>query len=318
MRRKGLLRIAIIVVLLLVTASGCAHLDPVPPPQDGSEPAAVNDPRLMFGAFTTGGVWGGMEPILDLESDLGQQLDIVHWYAAFHDPLSLAMLDAASADGRTPMISWEPHSESLADIAAGKYDAQLLAWAEVARAYDRPLYLRPMEEMNTYDTPWAGDPPAFVAAWRHMVSVFRAEHARNVYWVWSPNNEDVPTNAMELYYPGNYYVDILAIDGYNWGACRPWSHWQSFTKVFANAYDRVSALGPQAIWIAEFGSTESGGDKAAWIRSAFQEVGAAFPRIKAVVYFDHDEAGTCGWSINSSRFSLDAFRQALHELMAIN
>ena len=42
----------------------------------------------------------------------------------------------------------------------------------------------------------------------------------NVLWVWNPNEKSFPNftwNAMELYYPGNEYVDIIGLTGYNTG-----------------------------------------------------------------------------------------------------
>lgn len=270
--------------------------------------------NLKFGAFVNGGVWQGMGPVQALETSLGRRLDIVHWYASFNDSWSAQMVDEASADGRTPMITWEPYSESLQDIAAGKYDAQLIAWARGAAAYGKPVYLRPMEEMNISGTPWSGQPAAFIAAWRHMVTVFRDEGATNVRWVWSPNTPDTAQDPMEEYFPGNQYVDVLALDGYNWGTCMSWSHWQSFKSVFENGYQRIAALGPQPIWITEFASSEEGGNKAAWVTAAFQEVAADFPRIQALVYFDYDASGTCQLKIDSSPASLAAFRLAVQQL----
>jgi hypothetical protein len=59
--------------------------------------------------------------------------------------------------------------------------------------------------------------------------------------------------------------------------------------------------------IAETASTEMGGDKAAWIRSAFlSELPASFPRIRAVVWWD--KAKETNWQFDSSSASQNAFR----------
>ena len=74
-------------------------------------------------------------------------------------------------------------------------------------------------EMNGDWYGWSGQPAAYVAAWRHVVSVFRGEGAANVKWVWSPNvdNGDYP---FARYFPGDSWVDYVALDGYNWGRSR--------------------------------------------------------------------------------------------------
>ena len=91
---------------------------------------------------------------------------------------------------------------------------------------------------------------------------------------------------MERYYPGAQYVDVLALDGYNWGSTTPeYGGWQSFEQVFERAYERLTALGDQPIWIAEVGSAPEGGDKADWVRNMF-ETAARWDRLKAIVWFD--------------------------------
>jgi len=62
--------------------------------------------------------------------------------------------------------------------------------------------------------------------------------------------------------------------------------------------------------IAEVASTESGGDKAAWIRKAFfEQIPNRFPRIRAVVWFHADKEND--WRVNSSDSSLRAYREVV-------
>lgn len=275
---------------------------------------AVGD--LLFGAWTAGGPWEGTESTYDrLERVIDYRLDIVHWYMSFSTGWSASLVESASQGGRLAMITWEAYGPSLQEIASGDHDARLREWAAGASAYGRPLYLRPFQEMNAYFFPWGMDPDTFIAAWRHIVDTFRDVGADNVRWVWSPNATDDPPgpdNRMELYYPGEAYVDVLALDGYNWGTCRSWSRWQSLDEVMGDAYDRVTALGPQPVWFAEFGSTEVGGDKGQWIRDALAT--DAFPRLQAMVYFDEDKDAGCDWRVQSSPASLQGFVEALDAL----
>ncbi|MFO7546846.1 MAG: hypothetical protein R6W77_15235, partial [Trueperaceae bacterium] len=121
----------------------------------------------LFGAFTYGGVWQGMEPVLELESELGRRLDIVHWFTSWDHPLFPEMVEDASRGGRIPLISWQPHDQSVQAIAAGHHDDYVRTWARAAATANGTIYLRPFPEMNGNWTPWNGDPTALRNAWRH-------------------------------------------------------------------------------------------------------------------------------------------------------
>ena len=264
----------------------------------------------MFGAFTYGGVWGGMEPVLRLESQLGRPLDIVHWFMSWDHAYDAALVASVVDGGRIPLISWQPVNQSVADIAAGAQDDYLRGWARGVRDAGAPVYIRPFPEMNGEWAPWNGDPEALRIAWRRMAAIFDAQGATNVRWVFSPNVTDEPrteSNRMESYYPGEDVVDVLALDGYNWGTTREWSSWTSFEDVFRGGYDRIERLGPQPIWFAEMASADVGGDKAAWVRDMFAST--AFPRLQALIWFDEDKEAD--WRIASTPEVVDAFRVGL-------
>lgn len=265
--------------------------------------------RVLLGAFTYGGIWRGIEPVLDLETELGRRLDVVHWFTNWSQPYFPEMVALASSGGRLPLISWQPHDQSIADIAAGEYDDYIWSWAQGVRASGVLVYLRPFPEMNGDWVPWNGQPATFRAAWRRMANIFDLAGADNVRWVFSPNVTDSPRtvdNRFELYYPGSDVVDVLALDGYNWGTTRPWTAWRSFEEVFDEGYSRITALGDQSVWLAEMASSTDGGDKAAWVVDMLAST--AFPRVEALIWFDeHKEAD---WRMVADDAVAQAFRGA--------
>jgi hypothetical protein len=267
------------------------------------------DDRL-FGAFTYGGVWHGMESVLLLEADLGRRLDVVHWFTNWENAFFPAMARDVLAGDRLPLISWQPERQSVAAIAAGEHDAYVRAWArDVARAPGL-VYVRPFPEMNGDWVPWNGDPATFRAAWRHVAALFAEEGADNVRWVFSPNVTDEPrteANRMELYYPGDDVVDLFGLSGYNWGTTRPHIGWRSFETIFERAYERVTALADKDVWLAEIASSEEGGDKSEWVRDMFAST--AFPAVRAIVWFDEDKEAD--WRLRSRAEVIEAFREAL-------
>jgi hypothetical protein len=272
--------------------------------------ATIAPAERLFGAFTYGGVWRGMEPVRELEALIGRRLDVVHWFTNWDNAYEPGMVDAVASEGRLPLISWQPHRQSVRSIAEGEHDDYIRSWADGVAAATGLVYIRPFPEMNGDWVSWNGDPDNLRAAWRRIATIFDDAHATNVRWVFSPNVTDEPrtdANRLERYYPGHDVVDVLALSGYNWGTTREYIGWRTFEQIFDGAYARLTALGDQHVWLAEIASSEAGGDKAAWIRAMFAS--DAFPRLEAIVWFDeHKEAD---WRIASSPASAAAFRDAL-------
>ncbi len=263
---------------------------------------------ILFGAFTHGGVWQGDAAILELEQQLGRELDIIHWYQNWDTDWDEELVASVAYERRIPMISWQSRDRSVRDIAAGMYDDYIRSWARGVSDFHRPVYMRPFPEMNGDWTDWNGDPEGLVRAWIRITAIFREEGAHNAFWVWSPNVTDDPrteANRMEHYFPGPAYVDVLALDGFNWGTTRE-SGWRSAEEVFRTGYDRIAALARRPIWFAEIGSTDEGGDKAQWVRDLLLNAYSWFPRLTAIVWFDEDKE--TDWRIASSADVVRMFR----------
>jgi hypothetical protein len=108
-------------------------------------------------------------------------------------------------------------------------------------------------------------------------------------------------------------VEWLALDGYNWGRSQRLSRWRSFDAIFAESYARITALAPGApLMLAEVGCAERGGDKAAWIRGAFESaIPQRYPALGAVVWFNANPRGHADWRVESSPRSLEAWREVV-------
>ncbi|MBX3140840.1 MAG: hypothetical protein KF875_08810 [Trueperaceae bacterium] len=263
----------------------------------------------MLGAFVPAGVWNDLAPLRELEDRVGGAFGLAHWYTSWDFAYDPVPVDDVLAAGRIPLVTWQTHNEAFDDIVAGAYDAYIREWAHGVRAAAGTVYVRIFPEMNGEWTPWNGDPEGLKRAWRHIVELFAAEDATNVRWVFSPNVTDeprTPENAMERYYPGDDYVDVLGLDGYNWGETKPLIGWRSYEDVFKDGYARITRLGGQPLWLAEVASAEGekAGDKAAWVDDMLNST--AFPRVEAIVWFNEDKEAD--WRIESSLLSLQAFR----------
>jgi hypothetical protein len=295
---------------LVLTLAACTELSTVPPSPSPiqNEARGTTEPlgNAMFGAYIKGAAWN-KELLFDLEQAVDHEFKIIHWFTSWDMPFETALVNRVLDLGRIPMITWQSRNQSTTDIAAGIHDSYIRTWAKAVKSISGEVYLRPFPEMNGNWTPWHGNPTALVAAWQRVVDIFREEGATNAKWVWAPNVRDEPAtldNRMELYYPGSSYVDILALDGYNWGTTRSYTAWKEFDTIFQDAYNRVGKLGKQPVWVAEVASTEHGGDKGEWVNNMLAST--SFPRIEALVWFNEDKE--TDWRIESSSDSLQAFR----------
>lgn len=203
---------------------------------------------------------------------------------------------------RTPILTWEPFTPTpaatpddvLERIVAGAYDAYLADWAaaladwvagpdgRVGTGDDRRLYLRPMHEPNGDWYPWAPasadcDADTYVAAWRHLYDAVAdaGVTADHVQWMWAVNHADVGDVPAESLYPGDDVVDLVGVDGFNWGATQPWSEWRSPPEVFGDMLDRMREHTGLPVCVPEFGTTSltvdgsDRGRKNRWLHDAF-------------------------------------------------
>ena len=201
-----------------------------------------------------------------------------------------------------------------AQIAAGAQDRYLTQWAEAAKAWGHPFFLRFDWEMNGNWFPWSpglngNTARDYVAMWRHVHDIFTNVGATNVSWVWCPNVD--PNNIMtrlSSLYPGNAYVDWTCVDAYNGDI----PYWRSFSTLFTNTYNAITGtIAPtKPMIIAEVASTESGGSKSRWIADMLNELPRSFPRVRGFLWFDMSMSGPGGhtdWPVESSSTAKAAF-----------
>jgi hypothetical protein len=228
--------------------------------------------------------------------------------------------------GTIPFLSWASQSVpasldqpdfTLASVAGGKHDAYVREFAEQAKEWGRPFFLRFDAEMNGFWFPWGegvngnkkGD---YVAAWRHVHDIFTAVGASNATWVWCPNVDFTRfLTPLHSLYPGDDYVDWTCLDGFNWGKTRHSSGWQSFNEVFHDTYKRVVKIAPKKpMVIGEIAAEERGGSKPNWIKHTFRAIPEKYKKVRAVIWFDEKDQGM-NWPIESTKRSTNAFAKAI-------
>ena len=167
--------------------------------------------------------------------------------------------------------------------------------------------IRLAHEMNIDRYHWGTDrvgygpksPGIYRNMFQHVVSLFKKEEATNVLWVFCPNAESVPNasydgtaswNVVKAYYPGDAYVDVMGMDGYNWGTAQQrerhgWtSQWRTARQIFQPLYEELTSLSPEKpLFVFETGCAHQGGDRLSWIRDALDTLSCW--NVKGITWF---------------------------------
>lgn len=283
---------------------------------------AISTAHLRFGVATVGGAQANTE--LDQVATIsGESPSIVLSYYDFNQAAPIADLNSVAARGATSLLTWEPWTwggglnqtaYQSATIASGTYDTYIKSWGTALAAWGKPVMLRYGHEMNGNWYPWADGvngnaSGSYVAAYRHVHDVLVASGATNVIWVWSPNVPYYGSTPITTEYPGDDYVNDVALDGYNWGLDRVGGSWKSPSTVFGEGLTELRGLAStKPIIVAETASSENGGSKAQWNTDLVSYL-AAQPDVTGFVWFDLNKE--VDWRIDSSTTSASAFNAAL-------
>ena len=253
---------------------------------------AVAAPAALAGSIVpASGVYLGAfanEPggITTLETATGRNLAIDRTYVPWTFTGWANRIAPDKAAGRIPELAWTAApTTTAAAIAAGTQDRVILAAARAMRDSGTQIMLVPWYE---FDQPrghkrFIGGPKRVIAAWRHMVRLFRAVGATNVHFVWTPMAYDFGPYAnvdAAAFYPGNAYVHWIGADAYNFPGVpfRTQAELLDPALAFAHKHDKPFIVGETA-------SLSSNAQTPAWIE-AYGSWAALHPHVKAITYFD--------------------------------
>ena len=292
-------------------ASGQAAAAPtapatVPPTKIGGGPVVGIRGKALLGAYLELSGLTLKQAFALRRKQLGRDLRIVHVFYDWTDQLPAGAIAGAPASA-IPMISWRGTYHQ--GIRAGQFDAMIRANARRLARDGRPKFLRWGWEMNGNWYAWSGpknddDPAGYVDCWRRIHQIFTDEGVDNVSWVWSVNWNSAPDtagNQFPAYYPGDQYVDWVAISGYN-------LHKEAPATLYDELYQRYAARKP--MMISEVGSVEYGGStKGDWV-TEFAAYVESRPNIAAVCWFDTDSHrnGPETWRIDTNAHSLAEYK----------
>lgn len=244
-------------------------------------------------------------------------------------------LERAYRDGRVVELTLQTPTRNggeanmVYDILDGKYDHFLYSFAEETAKFGHPVLFRFCNEMNGDWCSYSGyhtsrDPEIFKELYRYVYKVFDDVNANNVIWIWNPNELSYPDfkwNNELLYYPGDDYVDVVGLTGYNTGTYYEGEKWRTFSEIYDSLYEKFDRISGKPLMITEFASSSVGGNKKEWVNDMFLNI-YKYPRIKVAIWWhgcDLDAEGNIArpYFINEPPDLLDAFKIHLNHLSSL-
>jgi mannan endo-1,4-beta-mannosidase len=290
--------IALVVVFAVPRAAG-PETDPSAPGR-GYHPLPAT-PGSYLGLYPDG-VPASYAGVTAFTTATGVRPGVVPYYSGWQEPFQMRFAKTAAREGAVPLVQLDPNDISVSAIASGKYDAYLSAYAEAVRAYSYPVILSFGHEMNGYWYSWGyqhTSPAVFIAAWRHIVTLFRRMGAWNVTWLWTVNTVHPRANVPSpgRWWPGGSYVTWIGIDGYYYQSS------QTFVSLFGPTIAAVRTFADEPILIAETAAAPAAGQPAK-IANLF--AGVRLYGLLGFVWFDSEHIED--WRL-STPASIAAFRK---------
>ena len=271
-------------------------------------------PAAYLGVFASGSPpgYGG---IAAFTRAAGRQPNLAGYYSGWAEPFDTSFAEMLSKHGVIPFVQIDPTDASVSAIAAGTYDDYLRSFADSVSGFGRAVVIGFGHEMNA---PWYSwgyrhlPAPTFVAAWRHIVTLFHREGADNVTWLWTLQADQAGTGPVTSWWPGAQYVTWVGIDGYYYDPS------DTFANVFGKTIDQVRAFTSKPVLLSET-AVGPGAGQFAGIQDLFH--GIAAYKTLGLVWFDKDQHGGIehqNWRIEDSPTATISFRLGVLRELAPN
>jgi hypothetical protein len=308
MRSRLVTVVAILIAAAAVsfTVTRVASAPSRPPVAHASLPPSL---ASYLGVYETGAP-PNLQPVTAFAQAAGRQPNLVGYYSGWAQPFNASFAQTLRGDGVTPFVQVDPSFASIPAIAAGDYDGYLRSYAASVRAFGHAVVIGFGHEMNAPWYPWGfGHVPAstFVAAWRHIVMLFRAQGADNVTWLWTLNADRPGTGPVGSWWPGAGYVTWVGIDGYYY---RPTD---TFASVFGKTIDQVRAFTHKPVLLSE---TAVGPESGQFVKIQDLFHGIAKYKTLGLVWFDKAQDNGIyhqDWRIEDNPTAEDSFRLGVRD-----
>ena len=282
-----------------------------------SAPPAVHatlspKPAAYLGAFEPGAP-PGYGPVQTFAQAATRQPNILGYYSGWAQRFDTSFAQTLHQHDVIPFVQIDPTAASVPAIARGTYDEYLRSFADSVRAFGHPVIVGFAHEMNAPWYPWGFGrlpPSAFIAAWRHIVTLFRAQGADNVTWLWTLQADEPGTGPIASWWPGAKYVTWIGIDGYYYRQS------DTFASVFGKTITQLRTFTAKPVLLSETAVGPRAGQFAK-IQDLFH--GMAAYKTLGLVWFDKAQHGGISrqdWRIEDSYLAKTSFALGASQQLA--
>jgi hypothetical protein len=302
--RSRLATLTAVVAVVAAVAYVIIRIAPQPSSPDVAQASMPTGMASYLGVYEKGPPQR-YQPVAEFRTAVGRQPNLVGYYSGWREHFATQFADAVHKHGAVAVIQWDPTGVPISGIAGGSYDRYLRSFADSVRDYGRAVVIGFGHEMNATWYSWGYGhvrPALFVAAWRHIVTLFRAQGADNVTWLWTINADLPTTGPIAAWWPGAGYVTWVGIDGYYYISAN------NFVSVFGKTIAQVRAITSKPVLLSET-AVGPGRYQAARIANLFH--GMHQYRMLGLVWFDiaqDDGRYHQDWRIENSQSAEAAFR----------
>jgi mannan endo-1,4-beta-mannosidase len=314
-------RVSVAVALVVVSAGVAAALYARGFQDTGTDAALTQGPvqarplstrHPYMGVFQPGAI-DSYTPVTSFGRAVGLQPSIVLYYSGWNDPFQIRLAEQAFLHHAIPFVQMMPKGLEMSSVAAGKYDRYLDSYARSVRAYGRPVILSFAPEANGWWYKWSfGQTPAaqWIAAWRHVVTLFQRQGATNATWMWTINRGGGPTGPVRDWWPGARYVNWVGIDGYYF------RKGDNFDGLYGPTIRAVHRLTSDPVFLSEVGIGQITG-QAAGIPNLF--AGIRKYHLLGLVWFDvtqHAGIYHQDWRLEDHSAGMAAFHKGAQAMLS--
>ena len=240
-------RLAILVALVIAAAAAFFAVSHFVWPDDTGT-SLPSDQASYLGVYESGPPLT-YQPVADFASATATEPNLVGYYSGWGERFQASFAEAVRQHGAATILQWDPTGVLISVIADGGYDSYLRSFAQSVRDFGHPVIIGFGHEMNAPWYSWGYEttvsPSTFVAAWQHIVTLFRGEGADNVTWLWTLQADEPGTGPIASWWPGAQYVTWVGIDGYYY---RPSD---TFASVFGKTIAQVRMFTGQPVLLSE-------------------------------------------------------------------
>ena len=312
--------VAALLLALLLPVAGCSVLRHASAVKTKPKQTTPSGPDAVPLPTTPGSYLGVREvnapplynAVVTFGRAVGQPPKLILFYSGWHERFKVPFSTEVSSHGAVPLVQINPDKASIKSIASGQWDNYLRSYAKQVRAFGHRVIIGFAHEMNGTWYPWGWphvQPRTWIAAWRHMVSVFRFQGATNVTWLWTISSGKKHAAIAAKYWPGKAWVTWAGIDGYFYTP-------SSFDAVFAPEIRVIHHLAPHLpILLSETGAGQVAG-QARMIPRLFD--GIKRWKLLGLVWYDVPQSNGRyhqDWRIEGHAASIAAFRAGLRSMM---